>query len=112
MATFPSIRAPSRDLGETYRKPQIRKEFESGHTQSRPRATVGVIRWSLKWKALSEADYQTLLTFFAANVGGTFTWTHPISSTSYTVEFIGDDLNSQVLINGYRDVEIDIQSVP
>ena len=112
MPTFPSIRNPSYPLDEQVAKPQVSVTFESGHTQSRPRASVPVTKWTLRWNSLLEADYQTLLTFYNANVGGLFDWTHPESAVTYEVRFADDSLSSSIKINGYRDVEVMIQENP
>ena len=109
MADFPSIKAPSYGLqGETY-LPQVKNEFEANYVQSRPRATRAVERWNLGWEALPEADFQTLRTFFVANQGGLFTWTHPVTSTVYTCRFSGNGLKYSFAYPGHRRVECPIE---
>lgn len=110
MTTWPStLPAPDRGLEEELFLPQLRTEFESGAVQSRRRATRARRRWPLMWSALTETHYQTLEEFFLANQGGTFTWTHPVTSTSYTCQFSGDSLKSGHNSAGYRSADCPIE---
>lgn len=93
MAAWPAISAPDADLfQQAIQKPLVRTEFESGVVQSRARATSARRRFILGWHALSNTDYETLVTFFETYQGDTFTYTHPVTSTSYTVRFSNDEL--------------------
>lgn len=96
MATFPSIDEPS-GLDEEYVKAQVRTEFEDGTVKSRPRHSRSRYKWTLSWEALPTADKATLETFFDANQGDTFTWTHPLTSTSYTARFSADSVRFSYL---------------
>jgi hypothetical protein len=58
---------------------------------------------------MTESDWGTLSTFFRSYLGSTFTWTHPISGSSYTVRFSGDTLESSVLVAGRRQVSVEIE---
>ena len=111
MADFPSI--PSADFGteEEVYKPQIRTEFEAGYVQSRPRTTREIRRFPLSWSVLSEADYQTLETFFKANQGNSFNWTHPVTAAAYVCRFSTDSLKSVWIGPGYRAVQCPIEVV-
>lgn len=111
MASWPSISNPDFGLKETVYRPQVRQEFESNYVQSRPRTTRATKRWALSWAALTEADYQTLLTFFNTYQGSSFTWTHPVSAVSYTCRFSGDTLESEITLTGYRRVSLQIEEV-
>lgn len=93
MTTWPaSLPNPSR-LREVPKKGQIRAEFEAGYTQSRAKWTRTRRLFELEWLALTESEKSTLDTFFDNNLGGTFTWTHPVNETSYTVRFTDDELD-------------------
>jgi hypothetical protein len=93
MADWPSISDPAFDLyAQTLVKAQIKTEFENGKVQSRARATSARLVVSLGWHALSNTDYSSLQTFFTNNIGGTFNWTHPLTSTVYVMRFTSDAL--------------------
>ena len=109
---FPSIQSPAYPLGESSFKRQIRVPFESGHVHSRAGATVARKIWQLNWKMLPESEYQTLLTFFEANIGGTFSWTHPVTETTYTVRFAEDTLQGNIPFRGYREVSLKLEEAP
>lgn len=111
MANWPSISPPDYGLSEDFYKPQVRTEFEGNYVQSRPRSTRAVHRWSLKWSALLESEFQTLKTFFDTNQGTSFTWTHPLTSVSYSCRFSTDTLTSRIVVNDYREVECSIEEV-
>lgn len=101
---WPAIAKPDFPLGDDRQYPVVRTEFETGAVQTRLRFSKQRIVCTLNWNAMSETDYQTLETFFDANQGLTITWTHPVTSASYTVRFRGDSLQSQCIENGRRKV--------
>lgn len=93
MADFPSIRTSDWELfKERPRKRQIRTSFEAGYIHSRSAATQMKRVFSIGWKWLLRTEYNTLVTFFDTNQGGTFNFTHPISSVVYVVGFVNDEL--------------------
>ena len=69
--------------------------MSAGYVQSRAKWTRSRKVFELSWNAMSDADKETLETFFGDNIGGTFTWTHPLSGISYTVRFVEDELLMQ-----------------
>jgi len=100
---WPSIKAPD-SLADDVKNPVVRTEYETGAVQTRVRFSTARSVFTLSWRSMTEADYQTLLTFFLANQALEITWTHPISAVSYTVRFQGDELKSEHLCNGFRKV--------
>ena len=70
--------------------PLLKSEFENGSVLTRARFTNVPNSWSLNYRFLSNTDKESLETFFMTTVGLgalNFTWTHPISTTVYTVRF-------------------------
>lgn len=112
LPVWPSIADPDWGTEEETIHPQKRTPFEGNYVQSRPAATRSRAKWPLGWKLLPESEYQTLLTFFNTNLGGMFTWTHPISGTSYTCRFSGDALTGRWSLGSWRrDVRCPIEEV-
>lgn len=111
MPSWPSIRNPEFPLKGKSTLAQLRDEFEAGYVQSRKRDTRGRRRWMLEWKGMPEADFSTLMTFFEANQGGTFTWTNPETSTGYTVRFAEDEIEWSIERPGVRDVKMELEEV-
>jgi hypothetical protein len=109
MAVWPNISASDYGLDEEYYKPQIRTEFEGNYVQSRAKSTRARNRWALHWLYMTEAEFQTLKTFFNTNQGLSFTWVHPVTSVSYSCFFSVDSLKSKININGYREVDVMIE---
>lgn len=96
MATFPDIKHPHQgSFSQQPMKAQVRSEFNNGAVQSRATQTrlswVFTLGWPSSW-ALADAEYQTLVTFFEANAGGKFDYTHWISSADYECQFMEDTL--------------------
>jgi len=111
MSNWPSISPPDYGMTEEIYKPQVRTETDSNYILTRPRATRSRGRWKLSWDTMTEADYQTLKTFFIANQGSSFTWTHPITGSSYTCVFQENSLQSSAVFNGFRSVSCAIEEV-
>jgi hypothetical protein len=111
MNTWPSIISPDYGLSEDCYIPQIRTEFEANYVQSRRRATRAVRRWALEWSFLPESQYQTLETFFNANQGSIFYWTHPVTNVTYECRFSEDKLKSDINLDNYRKVNCTIEAV-
>jgi hypothetical protein len=109
--TWPAIAAPTFTTGGAIYRPQIRTEFEGNYVQSRPRATRATRRWTLVWNAMTEAHYQLLDAYFIANIGVTFSWTEPITTTSYTVRFSEDSLQWSHFNKGVRSVSLGLETI-
>ena len=75
MSTFPAtLPKPSIGSGGEVHKAQVRTPFEGGYVQSRAKYTRTRKRFSLRWKALTEAQFEILENFFDANQGGSFNY--------------------------------------
>ena len=109
--SWPSIQNPTYPLQEEYFKPQIKQEFESGHVQSRARATVAKRRWTLNWRSLPEADWVSLVAAFNTDQGTTFTWTHPVSG-EYTVRYAANSLTSTIVAPNLRTASVALEEAP
>lgn len=89
---FPT-RAPSPQFfSQTVQKAQLQSPFEAGSVQSRPKHTKHRMRFTTGWEALTSTELSDLYTHFYTYVGTTFSWTHPTTSTSYTVRYTEDQL--------------------
>jgi len=112
MSDWPDISTPDWGIEEEEYLRQIRTSFEGNYVQSRPASTRSRGKWPLFWKVMPESEYQTLRTFFLANQGGMFSWTHPVSGTSYTCRFSDDSIKSKWAFHGWRrDVRCNIEEV-
>lgn len=112
MTNWPGIPNPDWGLEEEFYKPQVKTEFEANYVQTGPAATRGRSKFPLAWELLSEADYQTLLTFFKANQGLSFAFTHPVASTSHNCVFSGNSIKSKWYSDGWRsNVQCPIEEV-
>jgi len=70
--------------------------------------------WILEWDdkcSLLETEYQYIRGFFLAKQGSSFTWTHPATNVSYTVMFMQDKLETEILHPGYRTLKLQIREV-
>ncbi|MCE5265670.1 MAG: hypothetical protein LLG97_19350 [Deltaproteobacteria bacterium] len=101
MANWPTLPSPDTGTKEAVYKPQLKLEFEANYIQSAPRATRHRRRFPLTWELMTEAEYQILEAFFLANQGGSFTYTHPIRSTSHTCVFSADSIEHKWRSGGW-----------
>ncbi len=70
----------------------LRSEFTAGYTQSRPKFTRLRRTWGVSYVDLPDADVALLRTFESTtlvNGSAPFTWTHPKSGITPTVQIIG-----------------------
>jgi len=77
-------------------RPQIRTPFEGGAVQSRGRVTTSRWKFQVGARMMTTTQLDTLVAFFDANQGDTFTFVHPIRGTSHTVRFTEDELPEAV----------------
>jgi len=106
MSDFPSsLPEPSKGfLRQKFIKAQVLTPYENGVQQSRGKHTSGRWFFTIGWRTLSTTEYGVLKTHFEDNVGGTFNWTHPITSTVYVVRYLGDEL-PEATPTGIKDGE-------
>lgn len=93
MSNFPTISGPSLPVGEKYPDPAIRSQAEGGYEMTRPRFTRVPGEWELSWPAMTDSDYQTLMTFYRETaIGGSvyFNWTCATDGTAKVVRFGGE----------------------
>ena len=100
---------PSYPFEEEVHLAQIKSRFEDGKVQSRVKWTSARDRFSLRWIQMEESEYQDFKLHFEANQGSTFSWTHPITSTVYTVRYMSDSLKTTATLPGYRSVRVQIE---
>jgi len=97
MAAFPTVRVPS-TFEETKVKKQILSESDGGYIVSRALGTVSKMQFKWGWPALTHAEKKLIDEFFDANLGTTFTYTHPdpdlesSEQSAYTLRFLEDSL--------------------
>ena len=108
MANWPSIAEPN-GLTESIIKKVHRSDSELGYVQSRAKWTGSKKMFELSWNGMITADKTSLETFFSANQGDSFTWTHPITSTSYTCVFSEDSLGFDFVAPGYWAITIKLE---
>jgi hypothetical protein len=71
---------------------QLKTKMESGVVQSRAQHTSMRWEFTIGWHIITQTQYAALYEFFTANIGTTFNWSHPITSTVYVVRFSKGEL--------------------
>jgi phage-related protein len=90
MAAFPTLTAKPiypLDPDGTLDDAAIRSDYTAGYEQARPKFTRAQRSFGVRY-TLDNTDTATLRSFeltTLANGADSFTWTHPISATTYTV---------------------------
>jgi hypothetical protein len=77
---------------EQFPKMGLRSSMDAGPAKQRRRSTAAVTPISIRL-ALTNAQVETLLTFWKTDTGGgvlSFTWVHPRTGTAVTMRFIAD----------------------
>lgn len=110
MATWPTIAAPVFPLSEAPEDNVLRSSFDAGYEQTRQRFTRNRRTFGLRWTALKAADKALLDAFYLTNSAGSFTWTYPGTSTTYTVRFTGPP-KMQLTATGLYSVEVELREV-
>ena len=106
---FPvTIRTPS-SISRRKHKAQNKGNFEAGYVQSVVRNTRGRYRFILNWKNMPIDELVILETYFENNQGSTFSWTHPITETTYTVRFSTDEINADYIEGSVTDWAVSIE---
>ena len=82
---FPTLSLNPTTISEELFDPIDRNDFESGTVQVAKKFTREKRRFALTYKMMPQSDRASLETHFLATQGTSDTWTHPISSTVYTV---------------------------
>ena len=60
---------------------------------------------------MKEADYGTLESAFIADIGTTFSWTEPVTTTSYTVRYSEGSLKWSHVNKGVRSVQVGLETI-
>jgi hypothetical protein len=60
---------------------------------------------------MTEAHYALLEASFIADIGSTFSWTEPVTSTVYTVRYSEDALKWQHVNKGVRSVQVGLETI-
>jgi len=93
---WPTLTPPNQIKVEFYKAAE-RSKFETGRQVSGAKDAAVRRRFTLIWeRSLPQADLDSLGAAFGTDQGGTFTWTHPISSTSYTVAYGQDSIEGHL----------------
>jgi hypothetical protein len=103
-----TLPAPLYGIKEESYLPQIRTEMDANYVQSRPRSTRMRRKWTMSF-VLSEAQWATLETFFFTYLGSIFTWSHPVTATTHSCRFTGDNISNSIEIPGYRHIDLSIE---
>lgn len=95
---FPAISSPSWPITRIREDNMLRSQMENGIVQTRPKFTRTKDGWELEWKAMSNTDHSTFVTFFETTLSNgalSFNWTHPITNVTkeYRIEAPPEESN-------------------
>jgi hypothetical protein len=112
MATF-TLGAPSGGSSCTIETPEyplsketitntLKSEVDDGYVLTRRKYTRAISKFTLKWTHLSGTHYALLDAHFqsAGGAAATWTFTHPQTSTEYTVRYKNDNLKFDLSVPG------------
>lgn len=70
----------------------LKSESEGAYVKIRPVATKAINRFKLNYRNITKAEFVILEAFFDANIGKTFSFTHPDTAVVYTCTFDQEEL--------------------
>lgn len=117
MAAFPTPDvnplAPEPRLGSSDKKSiNITKTaFDSNHLQVRRTSTRSRKVFDLIYDTLTLAEFNILEAHFDANVGTTFSFTHPVELVTYTVTYASGELEKNYKSFGIIDTKVTLESI-
>lgn len=117
MAAFPTLsRAPSYPLDPDGEVEDVimRSQAEAGYEQTRPRSTRARRNFGLSYQNIPDADIATLRAFEITtlhNGADSFTWTHPLSGTTYAVRLAAPIRYAHTRASGFGDVSMNLREV-
>ncbi len=92
MADYPTIQVAN-GLQQKTVKAQYKGQSAAGYMMTRAKATLSKKEFTVKYNKLTTTERDTLQTFFDANLGLEFNWTHPeTGGATYAVIFMDDEL--------------------
>ena len=96
MATFPSVPVPDYPIEETKSYDVIITDMP-GKERRRTRHSTARRTWKLTYNHIHDGECKYLWDFFNARKRSyeSFTFTHPITGTSYTARFMDDELKRE-----------------
>jgi len=110
MADFPALGNPLNGFKEGNINKTIKSNFNGNYTQTRKVASRTRKSFSCDY-ILTQAQYQTLVTFFNTYVGSNFNFTHPVTSTVYFCFFTIDSLYAIYTTDDFIKVSIQMEEV-
>jgi hypothetical protein len=85
--------------------------FEANYLQVRRTSSRSRRAFDLNYDAITLSEYELLESFFLANVGNVFTFTHPISNIEYTVTFKEGTISKKYRSYNIYDSSITLESI-
>lgn len=115
MPAFPALNDPPcypLDPNGELEDSVLRSPFQAGYQQTRPKFTRARRQFGVRYK-LKDADVATLRDFeltTLVNGAASFTWTHPLTAVSYTVQ-LAAPIKYGKSSRGISDVSFVLQEV-
>jgi|SRR3990172_10567033 len=112
MATFPLNPKP-RISGTKFQKKygMTKNAFEANYLQVRRTSTRARYVFILDFKAITEAEYATIETFFDVNIGTVFGYIHPQTLVTHQVTFQNDTIEKNPISSALCNTQIILESI-
>lgn len=106
---YPSI-TPLNGVKETTIGKTVKSSFDSNYVQQRPKTTRFRKSFEMDYY-LTAAQFETFDTFYKENLGLSFAFNHPITSTVYTVRFSEDQLECMWAYSDLVKITVTLEEV-
>jgi hypothetical protein len=100
IAVFPDIARPDYKSYAEGVSVSVRRVVFEGNAASIRRHGAARRVFTCVWNSMTNADKETLFSFFSENAGRAFLYTPPLSSASVLCAFSDDDIEAQCMTGG------------
>jgi hypothetical protein len=111
MATFPSTPIPRIGSGQKTKYIVLKTSFEANYLQVRKGSTRGRKVFILNYNSITDDEFETLQSFFDANIGNLFDFVHPKSNETFVVTFQNDELEFTHTTSNRGDTKIILEGI-
>lgn len=111
MNTFPTDPKPRIGSKDTTIIPIVKSESDGNYTRVRRIATRSREKFELNYNVITFSEFDILKSFFVANQGFPFTFTHPATSVAYTCIFSQEELEKNYIDSKFINTKIILEEV-
>lgn len=111
LPNYPNTPVPRVGSSRKIIAPSYRSQSEGGYTYSRRKFSRSKSSYSLQYPSITKAELDALASFFIANAGNKFCFTHPLEDSTKECVFAMDELEISDLGSGLFSTRVELLEV-